>query len=139
MVSRGAFPGGLPIGALGLALALFWGCKEAPTPTGPARVGADTMPPSVFYSPSRDTVVDSIGVLNIVVRAHAPLLIDSVALLVTGASIVFPAVHPADTVFVGSFPVPLGSLRHKPFSFAVRADDILGREGTTPSVKVTPR
>ena len=115
-----------------------WGCREARTPTGPPAQGPIAAP-SLEYVPSRDTLVDSIGILNIDVAAHSQSLIDSVAVLIAGAPLAYPAAHPMDTVFHGLFPVPLGSLRHQPFSFAVTAADILGHDTTTPSVTVRLR
>jgi hypothetical protein len=91
------------------------------------------------YVPSRDTLVDSVGILNLDVAAHSPTLIDSVEVLIEGAALVFPAAHPLDTVFRALYPVPLGSLGHRPFSFAVTAADILGRDTTTASVTVRLR
>ncbi len=127
------------MGFTALAMGLAWGCRAAPTPTGPARTGPDTMPPSVVYAPAQDTLVDSIGVLNIQVAAHDQSLIDSVALLIQGAPITFATTHPEDTVFVGIYPIPLASLHHQPFSYAVAAADILGRDTTTQRVTVRLR
>jgi hypothetical protein len=115
-----------------------WGCREARTPTGPPPEGAFSAP-SLEYVPARDTLVDSVGILNIDVAAHSRSLIDSVALLIEGAPLAYPTAHPMDTVFHGLFPVPLGSLHHQPFSFTVNAADILGHDTTTPSVTVRLR
>ncbi len=111
-------------------------CKAAPSPTSPVFRGNDVAAPVVSVSPSRDTVVDSIGTLHIVVAAHDRSLIDSVAVVLSGAGLAFPAVHPLDTVFTGSFPVPLASLHHQPFSFSVLAGDVLGHDTTTAVVNV---
>lgn len=116
-----------------------WGCEEAVTPTGPPRHGPDTMPPSLVYHPGQDTLVDSVGTLRIEVSAHDPSLIDSVTVLIEGAPITFTAVHPEDTTVLVFFPVPLGPLRHRPFSFAVVAADLLGHDTTTKSVNVRLR
>ncbi len=111
-------------------------CEPARSVTSPAYSGADIAAPSVVVSPSQDTVVDSLGTLNIAVAAHDQSLIDSVVVLISGAPIAFPAVTVNDTVFYGSFPVPLGSLHHQPFSFSVVAADVLGHDTTTAVVHV---
>ncbi len=111
-------------------------CRPAPSPTSPVHRGNDVAAPVVSVSPSRDTVVDSIGTLNIAVAAHDRSLIDSVVVVLSGAGLAFPAVHPLDTVFTGSFPVPLASLHHQPFSFSVLAGDVMGHDTTTAVVNV---
>lgn len=97
------------------------------------------MPPSLAYSPSKDTVVDSIGVLAIAVSAHDQSLIDSIAVLAQGAPNSFQSVYPQDTTALVFWTVALGSLHHQSFTFQVVAGDILGHDTTTRSVKVTPR
>jgi hypothetical protein len=139
LVRPGVLRGGLGAGVLGLAMGLMWGCREAATPTGPPRTGPDTMPPSLAYSPAQDTLVDSIGILDIAVAAHDQTQIDSVAVLIQGAPITFTVAHPSDTVFFGIYPVPLASLRHQPFSYRVHAADVLGHDTTTQSVNVRLR
>ena len=126
---------------LALVAALGWGawdCREAVTPTLPPP-GVPSSAPVVATVPSRDTLVDSIGILNIEVTAHSASLIDSVALSIEGAALAFPAAHPMDTVFEGFFSIPLAGLRHQPFSFTVTAGDILGHDTTTQSVTVRLR
>ncbi len=115
-----------------------WGCREAVTPTGPPpRVPISA--PTLATVPSRDTLVDSIGILNIEVTAHSASLIDTVALTIEGAALAFPVANPMDTVFVGVFSIPLAGLRHQPFSFTATAGDILGHDTTTQSVTVRLR
>jgi hypothetical protein len=97
------------------------------------------MPPSLVFAPARDTLVDSIGILNILVSAHDQSFIDSVTILIQGAPLAFPAAHPGDTVFNGLFPVSLGPLRHRAFSFQVLAADELGHDVITQSVNVRLR
>jgi hypothetical protein len=114
------------------------GCREALSPPGPPR-GPNLSAPSLVYHPGQDTVVDSLGTLRIEVTARDESFIDSVTVVLSGASLAFPAVHPADTVFHGFFSVPLASQRHQPFSFVVVAADILGHDTTTGSVTVRVR
>jgi hypothetical protein len=121
--------------ALGAAV---WSCREARTLTSPPAQGL-VAAPSVDYVPSRDTLVDSVGVLSIDVAAHSRSPIDSVAVLITGAPLAFPAAHPMDTTFHALYQVPLGSLHHQSFSFVVAAADVFGRDTTTPSVTVRVR
>lgn len=97
------------------------------------------MPPLLAYSPSQDTVVDSVGVLLIAVTAHDESRIDSIGLLPQGLGVAFPSVYPGDTTALVFWAVALASLRHQPFTFQVVASDILGHGTTTRSVKVTPR
>jgi len=133
-VSRGARRGAV-VALLG---SVAWGCREARTPTSPPPSGpAPAL--SLKYVPSRDTVVDSVGILNIDVAAHSQSLLDSVGVLIDGAPLAYPAAHPTDTVLHGLFSVPLGSLRHRPFSFMVTAADIMGHDTTSPSVTVRLR
>jgi hypothetical protein len=118
--------------------AVGWGCREAQTPTGPPPQGP-TPAISLEYIPARDTLVDSVGILNIDVTARSQSFIDSVALVLEGAPLAIPTAYPLDTVFHALYPVPLGSLHHRPFSFAVAAADIMGHDTTTPSVTVRVR
>jgi hypothetical protein len=97
------------------------------------------MPPTLSYSPSKDTIVDSIGVLLIAVSAHDQSLIDSIAIRAQGAPNAFQTVFPHDTTAQVAWPVALGQLHHKAFTFQVVASDINGRDTVTASVKVTPR
>lgn len=122
-----------------LAMALgwvAWGCREAPTPMGPKPNGPNESPPSITTIPGRDTTVDSIGVLNIEVIAHDQARIDTVTLQISGAPVAYPPDTVNDTVFDAVFTVPLGSLRHRAFSFRVAASDVLGRDTLTDSVNV---
>jgi hypothetical protein len=142
MTERNSFRGAsrtLRCGALVvLSGSVAWGCREALTPSGTLAQGPIPAP-SLNYVPSRDTLVDSVGTLNIDVAAHSRSLIDSVAVLIEGARLAFPAAHPMDSVFHALYPVPLGLLDHQPFSFAVTAADILGHATTTSSVTVRLR
>jgi hypothetical protein len=97
------------------------------------------MPPLLAYSPSQDTVVDSIGVLKIAVTAHDQSLIDSIALQAQGVPNTFQSVYPKDTTALVFWTVTLATLRHKAFTFQVVAGDGLGHSTTSPTVKVTPR
>lgn len=133
-VSRAARRGALVV----LLGAVAWGCREARTPTGPPPQGPSSAL-SLVYVPSRDTLVDSVGILNIDVTAHCQSLIDSVALVLEGAPLAIPTAYPMDTVFHALYPVPLGSLHHQAFTFAVVAADIMGHDTTTPSVTVRLR
>jgi hypothetical protein len=113
-----------------------WGCREAPTPTGPKPNGPDVSPPAITTIPGRDTTVDSIGALTIEVIARDRTRIDTVTLQISGAPIAFPAVAVHDTVFDAVFTVPLAPLHHTPFSFRVEASDVLGHDTLTDSVNV---
>jgi hypothetical protein len=116
-----------------------WGCREAPTPSGPRPHGPSESPPAITTIPGRDTSVDSVGLLMIEVTARDQVRIDTVAMLMSGAPFAFLAVPVNDTVFDGLFPVPLGSLHHKAFAFRVAAGDVLGRDTVTDSISVRPR
>jgi hypothetical protein len=118
---------------------LAWGCREAPTPTGPKPGGPNESAPAVTTIPGRDTTVDSVGVLRIEVIAHDQARIDTVSLRISGAAIAFPPDTVNDTVFDALYTIPLGSLRHKPFSFRVAAGDVLGHDTVTDSVTVRLR
>jgi hypothetical protein len=118
---------------------LAWGCREAPTPTGPGSRGPDQSPPAITTFPVRDTTVDSIGLLNIEVIARDPSGIDTVTLEISGASLAFPTSEVNDTVFDALYTVALGPLRHKAFSFRVAASDLLGHAAVTDSISVRPR
>ncbi len=124
------------VGAFGVAAI---SCRAAPNPTGPPATGPDFTPPALSYSPSKDTVVDSVGVLQIVVSAHDQSLIDSVVVLAQGAPNTFQPVYPQDTTVLVFWPVTLASLHHQAFTFQVAAGDVLGHDTVTKSVKVTPR
>lgn len=115
---------------------LAWGCLEAKTPTGPKPNGPDVSPPSVTTVPGRDTTVDSIGVLYIEVIARDQTLIDTVAMQISGAPVSFLADTVHDTVFDALYPVALGSLHHRPFSFRVAVSDVLGHGTVTDSINV---
>lgn len=119
--------------------AFGWGCREAVTPTGPGPHGPNLSPPAVATFPGRDTTVDSIGLLNIEVKAHDASLIDTVTLLITGAPLAFPPQVVNDTAFDGVFTIALGALHHRPFSFRAFAGNILGRDTLTDSVTVRLR
>ena len=106
-VSRAAQRGAL----VALVGGVAWGCREARTPTGPPPQGP-VAALSLVYIPSRDTLVDSVGILNIDVTARSQSLIDSVALVLEGAPLAIPTAYPMDTVFHVLYPVPLGSLHH---------------------------
>ena len=97
------------------------------------------MPPTLAVSPSQDTVVDSVGVLEIAVAAHDQSFIDSIAVLAQGAPNSFQPVYPQDTTALIFWTVTLGPLHHQAFTFQVVAGDVLGHATTTRSVKVTPR
>lgn len=116
-----------------------WGCREAQTPTGPGGKGPDETPPLVTTDPGRDTTVDSVGVLNIVVSVHDRTLIDTVALEIFGAPLAFPPQVVNDTVYTAIYQVGLGALNHQPFVFRVTAGDALGHDTTTDSVHVRLR
>jgi len=115
---------------------LAWGCLEAKTPTGPKPTGPNVSPPTVTTIPGRDTTVDSTGVLYIEVVARDQARIDTVTLQISGAPISFMADTVRDTAFDALYPVALGSLHHKPFSFRVAASDVLGRGTVTDSINV---
>jgi hypothetical protein len=117
---------------------LIAGCREAVTRPNPPPVQSEG-PPSLIVHPAQDTTVDSIGSLNIEVTVHDQALIDSVEVLVQGASLAFPVNRPNDTTFHALYPVPLGPLRHQAFTFTVTAGNILGYDTTTASVTVRPR
>ena len=126
--------------ALGLALGcLAWGCRPAPTDLGPPPPGSANAPPAVKTFPSKDTTVDSIGVMNIGVLARDQTKLFTVTLELSGARSGFPPDTVNDTLFVASYPVSLGALRHQPFSFRVQAVDVLGRDTVTDSVLVRLR
>ncbi len=127
------------LAAAGVLCAVAATCRDAPNPTGPPPQGPDLTPPALTISPSRDTVVDSVGVLQIVVSAHDQSLIDSVAVLAQGAPNAFQPVFPRDTTVLVFWPVTLASLHHQPFTFQIVAGDVLGHDTVTQSVKVTPR
>ena len=118
---------------------LALGCREAATPTGPNPRGPDVSPPSVVTHPGRDTTVDSIGLLNIEVIARDADRIDTVALLLSGAPIAFPAETVRDTVADVVFTIALGALHHHAFSYRVAADDVLGHDTVTDSITVRVR
>ncbi len=115
---------------------LAWGCRDAPTPTGPKPNGPDLSPPAITTIPGRDTTVDSIGLLNIEVIARDQNLIDTVTLQISGAQIAFPPDTVDDTVVDAVYTVALGQLHHKPFSFRVAAGDVLGHDTVTDSITV---
>jgi len=61
------------------------------------------------------------------------------ARLISGAPIAFPASTVHDTVADLIYTVALGGLHHRPFSYRVAADDVLGRDTVTDSVTVRLR
>lgn len=97
------------------------------------------MPPLLELSPSKDTAVDSVGVLLIAVVAHDASRIDSVTILSQDAPSAFPAVYPQDTAALVFWTVALAGLHHQAFTFQVAAGDVLGHATVTPAIKVTPR
>ena len=77
--------------------------------------------------------------MRIEVIARDQTRIDTVTLEISGASIAFPPAVVNDTVFDAVYTVPLGALRHTPFSFRVAASDVLGHDTLTDSVNVRLR
>lgn len=118
---------------------LVLGCREAVTPTGPNPGGPDLSPPSVITRPGRDTTVDSLGLLSIEVIARDATLLDTISLLVSGASIAFPPIEVRDTVADLIYTIALGGLHHRPFSYRAAATDVLGHDTVTDSVTVRLR
>jgi len=118
--------------------ALPWagsGCRPAVTqPNTPQ--GATQGAPLVLIDPAQDTTVDSLGTLDIVISVHDPAVIDSVAVIIQGASQMYASSYPNDTLFQETIAVALGPLKHQTFSFAVNAANILGLDTTTTSVNV---
>ncbi len=112
-----------------------WGCREAVTRPNPLPVGTQS-PPLLVVHPAQDTTVDSIGTLNIDVTVSDVVLLDSVAIVFQGAPLAFPPAFPNDTAYHALYAVPLGSLRHQPFSFVVSAANVLGLDTATASVNV---
>ena len=115
---------------------MAWGCREAPTQLGPKPNGPSESPPSITTIPARDTTVDSIGSLQILVNVHSQNRIDTVTVLLSGVSLAYPPNVVNDTVFEAAYTVSLGALHHAPFSFRVEANDVLGHDRLTDSVNV---
>lgn len=114
------------------------GCRDAVTRPNTPVAGGDAAP-QVIVHPAQDTTVDSIGTLDIDVAVHDRTVIDSVAVLLQGAPLGYSAFHPNDTTFEAVIQVPLAALHHQPFSYAVTAANILGRDTTTASINVRVR
>ncbi len=129
---RRAWAWGSLLGSLLLAAP---GCREAATQPNTIQSLVRSAP-QVVVSPAQDTTVDSLGTLAIVVAVHDQALIDSVAVLFQGASQAYHAAYPNDTVFQEVIQVALTPLKHRTFSFAVNAANILGVDTTTSAVNV---
>lgn len=96
-------------------------------------------PPLVLLVPSRDTTVDSVGVLQIRVTAVDQSRIKRIEFYLVGGLSGFPPVAGDSSVFSVSFPINLSQYKHGSFGFYVRARDILDLETVTPTVTVTVR
>ena len=125
--------------AAAVAGSLILGCREAPTPTGPTPRGPGISPPSVVTHPGRDTTVDPAGLLDIEVIARDAARIDTINLLISGASITFPATSVRDTAIDLLYRIPLAAVGHQGFSFRVAAGDVLGHDTVTDIVTVRLR
>ena len=112
-------------------------CKEARAPTGPAPIGPDVLGPELLVRPAKDTLVDSLGTLNVLVIARDQSFIKTVELNIIGGGFGFPAVTPNDTTSTVVFPIPLGSLRNSTFAYVARAVDILDHATVSDTVTVT--
>ena len=121
---------------LGLLWALLAGCKEnlsAPTPGG----GPDVEGPEVSFVPAQDTLVDSTGVLSIVVRVVDRSRIAEISLRLVGTPFAFAPIAPESTVALIVYLIALEPQRGSRFSYSVRAVDVLNHETVTDTVTVT--
>lgn len=126
------------LASLGVVLWLAAGCRAAVTqPNNPQ--GLEPGAPQVITDPAQDTTVDSLGTLAIVITVRDPASIDSVAVILQGASQQYPTSYPNDTLYQATITVALAPLKHRTFSFAVNAANILGEDTTTSSVNVRVR
>ena len=114
-------------------------CRENLSPPGAGGSGPDTSGPLVRLSPSADTIVDSVGVLQVLVNASDVSGIKSLDFEIEPPSFAYPTQAPLDTVFGASFTVPLAIYKHTTFRYFVRATDVLDHETVTGRVTVTVR
>ncbi len=120
-----------------LLAASLLACKEARTPTGPTPEGPDVEGPELVIRPAQDTLVDSTGVLQILVVSRDRSNIKSIELTIIGGGFNFLPLAPNDTAFTAVFPIALNPLKNSAFSYSVRAVDVLDHETVTATVTVT--
>lgn len=114
------------------------GCKENLSPP-PQMGGPDTTGPLVRLAPSRDTTVDSVGVLLVNVDVRDPSGVKRLDFLLMPPAFSFPTLAPLDTVTQVVYPVQLSQFKHSVFRFYVRTLDVLDHETVTDTVTVTVR
>jgi hypothetical protein len=119
--------------------ALLGACRENLSPPLITPSGPDTIGPSVSLSPGSDTLVDSTGTLQVRVVASDPSGIKRIEFSITPAAFTFSPISWSDTLFDGSFPIPLTGFKHSTFSFSASVIDQLDRRTDTPGVTVTVR
>ena len=122
-----------------LLAATLMACKEARSPTGPTPQGPDVEGPELVLRPAIDTLVDSTGVLEILVISRDRSNIKTVDLSILGGGFTFPTLTPNDTAFTAVFPVGLNPLKNSAFRYVARAVDVLDHETVSDTVTVTVR
>ena len=120
-----------------LLVASLLACKEARTPTGLTPQGPDVQGPDLVIRPATDTLVDSTGVLQILVISRDRSNIKTLELTIFGGGFAFPPLAPYDTVFTAVFPITLNPLKNSSFRFIARAVDVLDYETVSDTVTVT--
>ncbi len=121
---------------LGCLLALVAGCRENLSAPSGGR-GPDVEGPVITLRPGQDTLVDSTGVLNIVVGVTDRSLIATIDLRLVGGQFGFNPVMPGDSVANVVYPIALSPYSGSSFAYSVRAVDVLNYETVTDTVTVT--
>lgn len=130
----------LPFRALFWAgfLALFTACREnLSTPT--VGVGPDSSGPKIVLAPGHDTVVDSVGVLLVLVAASDPSGVKTIDLKLLPAKAIYDPLNGLDTTISALYPIALATFKHGTFRYFATSQDILDHVTVTDTVTVTVR